>query len=208
MDTKDRIFRLLNYKNLLYRLKSLGFKKVFSDNISDTFGISSSLVRKDFVYFGIKGSQKGGYDIETVLDNIREILGKNKTYKVIVIGTGRVGQALMNYKGFHEEGIEIVAGFDIDSKLINTDAPLPILPINQMEDFIQKNNVEIAILSVPKLASQQTVEVLKQTNIKGILNFTGQKINTEGKIIVNNINIVSELEKLIYLINQSDKAIE
>ncbi len=99
MTNKGQILRLLNYKNLLKHLQSLGFKKVFSDNISDTLEISSSLVRKDFGNFGITGNRKGGYDIDSILHKIDEILGKDEIQKVIIVGVGRIGEALMNYQG-------------------------------------------------------------------------------------------------------------
>ncbi|MFC2123702.1 winged-helix domain-containing protein, partial [Bacteroidota bacterium] len=112
MTEQDKIYRLLNYRNLLNRLKSIGFVKVFSDNIADTLEVSPSLVRKDFREFGIRGTPKGGYGIESVIKQIDEILGKSEPREVIIIGIGRIGQALMQYPGFKKEGFHIVAGFD------------------------------------------------------------------------------------------------
>ena len=100
MTIQNRINRLLSYKHLLNRFKSLGLVRVFSDNIADPLGISASLVRKDFGLFGISGSQKGGYSINDVLEKINEILGSNEVQRVIVVGVGRIGEALMSYNGF------------------------------------------------------------------------------------------------------------
>lgn len=206
MTNKGQILRLLNYKNLLKHLQTLGFKKVFSDNISDTLEISSSLVRKDFGNFGITGNRKGGYDIDSILSKIDEILGKDEIQKVVIIGSGRIGEALMSYQGFIKEGIQIVAAFDIDSKKINPNAEIPIYPMDRMIDFIQDNNIRVCILTVPQMVAKHTVDMLQSTNIGGILNFTPIKFQSTPEVTINNINIVHELENLIYVVNkQKDK---
>jgi redox-sensing transcriptional repressor len=202
---KDKIFRLLSYKNLLFRFKSLGFNKVFSDNIADALDISSSLVRKDFSAFGISGNQKGGYKIETVLGRIHEIIGYNEVQKVIIIGVGRIGEALMQYKGFNKDGIQIIAGFDIDGKKINEEAEIPIFHLDRIKDIISKENIKIAILAVPELVAQQVVEVLQQAGIEGILNFTPVNLKSSNDLIINNVNIEHELANLLYFVNHYKK---
>ena len=199
---KDRIFRLLTYKNLLYRFKSMGFHKVFSDNIADALDISSSLVRKDFSSFGIKGIQKGGYQIEQVLERIDEIIGYDEDQKVIIIGAGRIGEALMQYKGFSKDSIRIVAAFDIDSGKVNEKHMPPIYHIDLLNDYITKNTIKIAIIAVPEMVAQQTVDTLQQAGIEGILNFTPLKVKNTTELTVNNINIEHELANLIYFVNQ------
>src|SRR4030042_4790129 len=130
--SKKLIIRLSQYKNALERLKSLGFVKVFSDNIADSVGVTPSQVRKDFSIFGIPGNKKGGYYINELIEELRKILGKEKETKVIIVGMGNLGQALMKYEMFKKEGIEIIAGFDIDNKVIKADTNPPIYHINQL----------------------------------------------------------------------------
>lgn len=205
MTVQNRINRLLSYKHLLNRFKSLGLVKVFSDNIADPLGISASLVRKDFGIFGISGSQKGGYSITDVLRKIDDILGSNEIQKVIVVGVGRIGEALMSYNGFYKDGIRIVAGFDIDIKKIKKTGDIPVKPIEEIDDYIREQNISVAIMAVPDIAAQQTLETLKRANIKGILNFTGVKFKSTEEITVNNFNIESELVNLIYFVNKYKK---
>lgn len=205
MTIHNRINRLLSYKHLLNRFKSLGLVRVFSDNIADPLGISSSLVRKDFGIFEITGSQKGGYKIDDVLIKINEILGSNEIQRVIIVGMGRIGEALMSYSGFHKDGIKIVAGFDIDIKKIKKTGDVPVKAINELEDYVNQNNINVAIIAVPDIAAQQTIEILKRTNIKGILNFTPVKFKSTEEIIVNNFNIQNELINLIYFVNKYKK---
>jgi redox-sensing transcriptional repressor len=206
MTNKGQILRLLNYKNLLKHLQTLGFKKVFSDNISDTLEISSSLVRKDFGNFGITGNRKGGYEIDSILGKIDDILGKDEIQKVVVIGVGRIGEALMKYQGFMKEGIQIVAGFDIDPSRINTEGNPPVLHNDKIADFIKENDIKICIMTVPQMVAKHTVDLLTATGIGGILNFTPIKFQSSADLTINNINIVHELENLIYVVNkQKDK---
>ena len=186
---------------MLNRFKSLGLVRVFSDNIADPLGISASLVRKDFGVFGISGSQKGGYTIEEVLKRINEVLGSDEIQKVIVVGSGRIGEALMSYNGFHKDGIKIVAGFDTDVKKIRKTGEVPVKPVEELEDFVKKNKISVAIMAVPDIAAQQTLETLKIAGIKGILNFTPVKFKSTDDFTVNNFNIENELVNLIYFVN-------
>lgn len=202
MTIQNRIGRLLNYKHLLNRFKALGMVKIFSDNIADPLGISASLVRKDFAIFGISGSKKGGYLIDSVLAKIDHILGSDKVQEVVVIGVGRIGEALMSYKGFYKEGIRIVAGFDIDVKKIRPDGDIPVMPIEEFPQFIKKHNVKVAIMAVPDVAAQQTLEIIRSSNIQGILNFTPVKFKSTHEMVINNFNIENELVNLIYFVNK------
>jgi len=205
MNIQNHISRLLNYKHMLLRFKSLGLVKVFSDNIADPMGISASLVRKDFGIFGISGSQKGGYRIDDILDKINNILGSDKIQKVIIVGVGRIGEALMSYKGFQKDGIRIVAGFDIDVRKINKGGAIPVLPIGELPEFVKNNGIKVAIMAVPDPAAQQTLEILKTSDIEGILNFTPVKFKSTDRLTINNFNIENELINLIYFVNKHKK---
>jgi redox-sensing transcriptional repressor len=114
MINKKCILRLLRYKNALHRFDGLGFVKIFSDNLADAVGVTASQVRKDFSLFGISGNKRGGYQIDALLEKLNGLMGKNETQKVVIVGGGHIGTALMKYKGFEKEGIKIVACFDID----------------------------------------------------------------------------------------------
>src|SRR3989339_959395 len=100
---KACIVRLSRYKNALSRLKSLGFVKVFSDNLADAADVTPSQVRKDFSIFGVTGNRRGGYVLDELIERLNRILGKNVTQNVVIVGAGRIGSALMKYKGFEKE---------------------------------------------------------------------------------------------------------
>jgi len=202
---KNCIIRLSRYKNALYRLQALGFVKVFSDNLADAVGVTASQVRKDFSIFGICGNKKGGYQIDSLLDKLNSILGKDQLQKVIVVGAGHIGSALMRYRGFEKEGIKIVAGFDIDPAKINRSSPVPVLPLEEAKAFIKTNSIRIAILAVPDIAAQQATDIICTCGIKGILNFAPLRLKSAEGCIINNVNLEIELENLIYFVNVTEK---
>jgi redox-sensing transcriptional repressor len=202
---KNCIIRLSKYKNALAKLKALGFVKVFSDNLADAAGVASSLVRKDFSLFGITGNKKGGYLIDELVEKVSDILGKNDTQKVIIAGAGNIGSALMKYKGFEKEGLKIVAVFDRDESKLGNDLPVPVMPVDSMDDFIKKNKIKIGIMCVPDQVAGEIFGLMVSSGIKGVLNFAPVNLKTQEDVIVENVNLVGELESLIYFVNASKK---
>lgn len=202
---KERILRLLTYKGILIRFKSMGFIRVFSDNIAEALDISASLVRKDFSIFSISGNQKGGYHIDNILSKINGILGTDEIQMVILVGVGRIGQALIRYKGFENDGIRIMAGFDINLEQSNIKGEVPVFHIDHLKEFVKKHKIKIAIMAVPEMMAMSTFELLKDAGIKGILNFTPAKIKNSPGIVINHMNIEHELANLIYFVNQDLK---
>jgi redox-sensing transcriptional repressor len=202
---KTCIIRLSRYKNALYRLRSLGFIKVFSDNLADAVNVTASQVRKDFSIFGISGNKKGGYQVDALIEKMNSILGKDTVQKVIVAGSGNIGTALTKYQGFHKEGIEIKACFDIDPAKYSRNAAIPILPLDEMKDFIAKNNILLGIISVTDIAAQRVLDMMAQAGIRGILNFAPIQLKAPADCIVTNVNVAVELENLIYFVNMTKK---
>jgi len=208
------IIRLSKYKNALYRLKSLGFVRVFSDNLADAVEATASQVRKDFSIFGISGNKRGGYKIDELIEKLNIILGKDELQKVIIVGLGKLGTALTRYTGFEKEEIKIVAAFDIDStkfnhlsnQMIKQKEKTPVLPLEYLTEFVRKNNIKIGIITVPDIAAQQVVDIMLSAGIKGVLNFAPIRLRGNDDSIINNVNLEVELENLIYFVNASTKA--
>lgn len=201
MISRTQIMRLLKYKNALRRMKSFGFIKAYSNNLGDAIGITSVQVRKDFSLFNISGNKKGGYNIDDLLDQIDNILGKQISHNIILIGYGKIGKALVNYRGFENEAIKIIAAFDHNPDKIDRNAPTPILPIDELKDFIINNKIEIVILTVPDLEAQRMFDVICNAGIKGVLNFAPIKLLERPDCIINDVNIADEIESLFYFIN-------
>lgn len=187
-------------------MKALGFIKVFSDNLSDAAGVTPSQVRKDFSLFGITGNKRGGYKVDELIEQIQVILGKNEIQRVILVGAGRIGAALLRYKGFEEGGIRIVSAFDIDpAKYLANDA-VPIRPLEEMTQFVRDEKIRVGIITVPDSAAQRIAEIMAAAGIKGILNFAPIQLRGTDEVVINNINLESELENLIYFVNAHSKA--
>jgi redox-sensing transcriptional repressor len=203
---KNCILRLSRYKNALYRFKSLGFFKIFSDYLADAVGVTSAQVRKDFSLFAICGNKRGGYQIDALIEKLNDILGKNELQKVVMAGAGNLGNALMKYKNFEKEGIKIVAAFDIDPSKHNTKLPVPVFSLDDLEKYVHENNIKIGIMSVPDIAAQHTFDIMLKAGIKGVLNFAPIQLKAPEDCIVNNVNLELELENLIYFVNALQKS--
>lgn len=202
---KACVIRLSRYKNALHRLRALGFVKVFSDNLADAIGVLPSQVRKDFSLFGISGNKRGGYQVDVLIEKLNTILGKEQTQEVIVAGLGNIGNALMKYKGFEKEGIKISACFDIDSTKYHREADIPVLPLEEMKDFVRNKRIKIGIIAVPDIAAQSVLDMMLACGIKGVLNFAPLRLRASEDIVVNNVNLEHELENVIYFVNAQEK---
>ena len=200
------IKRLSQYKSVLQKLKTLGFVKVFSDNLGDAIGVSSSLVRRDFTAFGLTGNKRGGYNIDELITRLNTILGKEDVQRIIIVGCGKIGTALMNYTGFSRENIEVVAGFDSDPAMQHSDGGVPVYAMDRLSSFVKEAQVAVAITTVPDNAVNYVLEQLTDAGIKGILNFAPVSIKCDqSRCVVHNINIALEIEKMFSLVHFQGK---
>ncbi len=194
---KELVIRLIKYRRILNQLKSLGFERVFSNNLGDAIGVAPALVRKDFSLLFLGGNKRGGYNIDYLSEKLDAILGKAQNQKIIIMGMGKIGTALAQYKGFVQGGFEVAAGFDIDVSLPR-EVSIPVLPPEKMQDFVRENNIRVAVLTVPEDSAALCVKMLKEAGIQGILNFTPVEIKSTPTCFVHNINIAVEIENLFF----------
>jgi redox-sensing transcriptional repressor len=204
------VLRLAKYLRVLQKLKSLGFVKVFSNNLGDAVGVTPAVVRKDFSQINIPGNKRGGYNVDTLIDHIVDVLGKDERQDIVIVGYGNIGHALVNYRNFHNEGINVVACFDIKPEMVDREAEPPILPMEELPEFVRKHGVQVAALAVPDSAATEVFDSLVESGIRGVLNFTTVELKCAGKCdmyncpikcVVQNVNIGLEIENLFYLVN-------
>jgi len=206
---KSTILRLARYLRVLQKLKSLGFVKVFSNNLGDAIGVTPAVVRKDFSIINIPGNKRGGYNIDTLIELLSNVLGKNQPHEIIIVGCGRIGSALMEYKEFGKEGIHIAAGFDIDPQKVESKAGIPILDVKDMPGFIKEHKITVGVIAVPDSAAAQVMEQMVSAGIQGILNFAPVELKCNHKgCLIHNVNLSLEIENLFYLVKLADRLSE
>jgi len=197
---KTGLFRLLKYKYALQRMKKLGFTRVFSDNLADATNGTSIQVRKDFSLFSITGHKKGGYVLEDLLYQINRVLGKEEGQDVVVVGAGKIGTALMEYRGLQDEGFRIAAAFDIDPRKTGAGAAVPVFPVEQLADYVRDHGIRVGIIAVPADVAQQALDAMAAAGVRGVLNFAPLELKSPPDVTISNVNIAMELEKLWYCV--------
>lgn len=198
---RKAVYRLSVYLRCLQRLKSNGIHTVSSEALSSAAGVKSTQLRKDLTYFGQFGTRGLGYDVEQLAKMISDLLGTNSLQPVVLVGVGNLGLALLSYRGFEQEGFEIVAAFDIDAeRKRNKKIEQPIFPMDKLKEYANTNSVKMAILTVPTIVAQEVTNNLVAAGITGILNFAPIVLQVPEDVMVNNVNLAIELENLSYFI--------
>jgi redox-sensing transcriptional repressor len=198
---KKAIYRLSVYLRCLSRLKSNGIRTVSSEALATAAGVKPTQLRKDLTYFGQFGTRGLGYDVEQLSKMIADTLGTTSLQPVILVGVGNLGAALMAYRGFEEEGFEIIAGFDADPARARTKSPAqPIHPMDDLAKLIREKGVRMAIMTVPAAYAQEVANLLVSHGITGILNFSPVVLQVPDEVMVNNVNLAMELENLSYFV--------
>ena len=155
------ITRLPRYYRYLGDLKDAGVERVSSQELSRIMRVTASQIRQDFNHFGGFGQQGYGYNVDYLYVEIGKILGLHKSHNLILIGAGNLGQALANYMNFEKRGFIITGIFDINPALIGkTVRNIPIQPMENMQGFIKENDVDIAVLTIPKTGAVKVAEQL------------------------------------------------
>ncbi|HXT39670.1 MAG TPA: redox-sensing transcriptional repressor Rex [Candidatus Angelobacter sp.] len=198
---RKAIYRLSVYLRCLHRLKANAIRTVSSDALAAAAGVKSTQLRKDLTYFGQFGTRGLGYDVEQLARMITDRLGTNSLQPVILVGVGNLGLALLSYRGFEQEGFEIVAAFDIDADRKREKAVTQsIYDMEKLPGFVRERAVRMAILTVPAVVAQEVANQLVEAGITGILNFSPIVLQVPEEVTVNNVNLAIELENLSYFI--------
>jgi redox-sensing transcriptional repressor len=158
-----------------------------------------SQLRKDLACFGTFGTRGLGYDVAALSKKIADELGTSRLQPVILVGVGNLGLALLSYRGFEKEGFEIVAAFDADPRRKrDKKTQQPIYGMDKVPEVVGRQNIKMAILTVPAAVAQEVANQLIQAGIAGILNFAPIVLSVPEEVMVNNVNLAIELENLSY----------
>ena len=196
------IIRLPLYVRTLNELKLLNQTTVSSQHLGNLLQTTPAQIRKDFSHFGKFGKQGRGYNIDYLLDELRKILNLNQKWNTCVVGIGKLGQAVINYQGFKNEGYLIKAAFDISlpSRIDNKD--IVIKTISNMKNTIKELNIKIGIVTVPAPDAQGVIDRLIESGIKAILNYTPMKPVLPKNIVCINIDPVLSLQSMSYYLDK------
>ncbi len=195
----ETISRLFPYLRALICLSEKGTDIASSTQLSEICNIKAAIIRKDFSHFGEFGKRGIGYNVYNLLQQIRSILEIQETEKVVLIGVGNIGRALLSYSNFPSEGIMITAVFDNDKKKIGSVINgITIQDINEIEQTIKSENIKICILATPVSETGEVANRLAKMGINAILSFSPCRINMPKNIEVKCIDLSTELARLIY----------
>jgi redox-sensing transcriptional repressor len=189
----------------LLRLHDLGVERVYSYTLGKETGILPEQVRKDFSEYGIKGKQRGGYNVKQLIEEMGKIFFQDQMQNIVIVGRGNIGASLANYTRFIQRQINIVATFDIDPAKHRLRTEIPVYDMHRLGEIIERFGVRSAIIAVPDLAAQSVCDQLLHAGIEGIINFAPIILKVPDHIVVNNVNLSDEIESVIYCVMQRPK---
>jgi redox-sensing transcriptional repressor len=201
------IRRLPRYYRQLTELQDAGAIRISSSALGKLMGLTASQIRQDLFCFGGFGQQGYGYNVDSLKDEIGEILGINRGHTVIVLGTGNLGRAIMQNFRFASNGFQLLAAFDVNERLVGTKiAGVPVYHTDEMEQFIRDNAVNVGMLTVPISAAQDMGERLANAGVRGIWNFTNYEISIDRQdVVVESVHFSDSLLALSYMISQQEE---
>ncbi len=189
--------RLPRYLELLYKFQKEGSSLVSATKIADLTDVHMTQVRKDLAYTGVVGVPKVGHKVQALIQAIEACLNWNDASSCFLVGVGNLGKALMGYQELNRKGLKIVAAFDTNPELADTELHgIKIFPISKFENLLSRMHVHIGILAVPAEAAQEIAVQMVQGGIVAIWNFSSAKLNVPGEIIVENVDMSSSLAVL------------
>lgn len=200
------IKRLPRYYRYLGDLLDNGITRISSNDLSKKMRVTASQIRQDLNKFGCFGQQGYGYNVEMLYEEIKKILGLDKVYNLVIIGGGNLGQALANYANFARRGFKFIGIFDKNPNLIGHRIhDIEIMDINNLDDFLKKHKVDIAVMAIPKTNATKISPILIDNGVKGIWNFSHIDLHTPDNVIVENVHLTDSLMTLSYKLSELDE---
>lgn len=196
---ESTVRRLSLYLRYLEQSHAQGHTTISSDELARRGGTTSAQVRKDLSFFGSFGKRGLGYSVAELAARIRDILGLKRSYRVLLVGAGKIGGALVHYEGFRQRGFHVTAIYDRDPKKIGSRwNGLVVRDVRQIVADLKREPTDIAIVVTPADAAQEVVDRLVQGGVKAILNFAPVQLEVPADVAVKTVNMALELETLSY----------
>ena len=197
------VTRLPQYVRVLNTLLSDGVQVANSQMLGEKLQVTPAQIRKDLSYFGRFGKQGRGYSVRHLLDELKQILGLNSQWNVVVIGVGRLGRAILSYPGFTPDGFHLVAALDNNPGLVgqNVDG-LVVRPVEELNQVVKEFGISIAVVAVPGVHTQGVIDQLVECGVRAILNYAPTTPQVPPEVNIRNIDPVLSLQSMtFYLAN-------
>ena len=202
------IDRLPVYARALNFLEDQGRDVVSSQELGTVLGVTPAQIRKDLSYFGRFGKQGRGYNVQRLAEELRQILGLDRQWSMILVGVGHLGQAILTYDGFHPQGFIIVDAFDSDPAVIGSKVGGVIVrPTSELREYLSTRRVDIGIVAVPGQVAGPIISDLIAGGIRSILNYAPIAVPVPERIQVKNIDPVLALQSMTFYL-KSTNAVE
>jgi redox-sensing transcriptional repressor len=197
--------RLSIYLRFLEEFEGRGLATVSSEELARRGGTTSAQVRKDLSFFGSFGKRGLGYSVPELSTALREILGLGKEWRVVIIGAGKIGAALAQYRGFRQRGFQIVAAYDTNPEKIGRSLEgIEVRDMAHLERDAAKARPDIAVLAIPSDGAQGVLDRLVKAGIKAVLNFAPAQLHAPSDVTVKSVNMAMELEGLSFALTNRE----
>ncbi len=200
------IGRMSLYLRELHRLEDSAVTSISSRDLAKKLDVSADVVRRDLAWLGSVGRRGVGYDVSTLATRLRAILGSNTDWRVVLVGTGSLGHALLRYRGFERLGFQLVAALDVDPRRIGEKiGGVTIEGFEKMAKVFQTHRPQLAILAVPAEAAAGVATSLTRAGISGILNFAPTALKLPKEVRVVNVDLATEIQRLAFHVSQQTR---
>lgn len=197
--SKAVIRRLPRYYRYLSDLFDNGVEKISSKQLSVLMNATASQIRQDLNTFGEFGLQGYGYNVRYLKNEISRVMGIDQVNNMILVGAGNLGKALLKYNGFNKKRFLFKAVFDkAPSRVENFSDDYEVYPISELNDYLDNNEVDIVVLTVPKSSAQEVVDLILSKRGIGIWNFASTDLEADDNTIVENVHLSESLMRLSY----------
>jgi redox-sensing transcriptional repressor len=191
--------RLPGYYRYLSTLEEIGLVRISSHELGKRMGLTASQIRQDINCFGGFGQQGYGYNVVELRARIGEILGLTRAYRTIVVGAGKIGQAISNDQSFRDMRFTIEALFDVRADIVGQMVNgLPVYPLSGMKDYLKRNSIDIGVITTPKSAAQSVCDQLIEGNVKAIWNFAPVDLVVPTGVPLRSVHLSDALLVLSY----------
>ncbi|MCZ7663523.1 MAG: redox-sensing transcriptional repressor Rex [Thermoleophilia bacterium] len=196
--------RLARYLRVLHKLERDNVPKVSSKELAERLDANAAQIRKDFSYFGEFGVRGVGYEVKYLIGELSKCLGLDQEWNVVIVGAGKLGQALARYRGFREEGFRLVGIFDSSRYVIGTQVDELVVQAElQLAEFVRENKVHIAIITVPAQAAVLVAQRAIEGGIKGIVNFAPVRLPAAPGVFIRQVDLSTELMVVSFYLSQN-----